>query len=204
MQIIDKYFPDLSTKQREQFLSLEKLYNSWNNKINLVSRKSINRFYTIHVLHSLAISKVVSFEDNAFVLDVGTGGGFPGIPLAILFPKTKFLLLDSISKKIKVVDNIISSINIKNIKTKVERVENFNQKFDFIISRAVTNMSNFINIVNNNLKKDKKLQGIFYLKGGELDDELKNIKNITYNIDEFFKEEFFKTKKIIYISSKDI
>ena len=204
MQIIDKYFPDLSTKQREQFLSLEKLYNSWNNKINLVSRKSINRFYTIHVLHSLAISKVVSFEDNAFVLDVGTGGGFPGIPLAILFPKTKFLLLDSISKKIKVVDNIISSINIKNIKTKVERVENFNQKFDFIISRAVTNMSNFINITNNNLKKDKKHQGIFYLKGGELDDELKNIKNITYNIDEFFEEDFFKTKKIIYISSKDL
>ncbi|MAM05497.1 MAG: 16S rRNA (guanine(527)-N(7))-methyltransferase RsmG [Flavobacteriales bacterium] len=204
MQIIDKYFPDLSTKQREQFLSLEKLYNSWNNKINLVSRKSINRFYTIHVLHSLAISKVVYFEDNAFVLDVGTGGGFPGIPLAILFPKTKFLLLDSISKKIKVVDNIISSIKIKNIKTKVERVENFNQKFDFIISRAVTNMSNFINIVNNNLKKDKKLQGIFYLKGGELDDELKNIKNITYNIDEFFEEDFFKTKKIIYISSKDL
>ncbi len=204
MQIIDKYFPDLTTKQSEQFLSLEKLYKSWNNKINLVSRKSIDRFYKIHVLHSLAISKVVSFEDNTFVLDVGTGGGFPGVPLAILFPKTNFVLLDSISKKIKVVDNIISSIKIKNIKTKVERVENFNQKFDFIISRAVTNMSNFINIVNNNLKKDKKHQGIFYLKGGELDDELKNIINITYNIDDFFDEAFFKTKKIIYISSKDI
>jgi 16S rRNA (guanine527-N7)-methyltransferase len=207
MQLIEKYFPNLSTTQKKQFSLLEDLYIKWNSKINVISRKSIDDFYTIHVLHSLAIAKVIAFEENSQVLDVGTGGGFPGIPLAILFPNVNFLLLDSIGKKIKVVDSIIYNIGVKNITTRVERVENITKKFDFIVSRAVTNMSDFLKIIKKNLKENKEYkfnQGVFYLKGGDLNEELKKITNSIYNVSDFFDEAFFQTKKVIYVASKNI
>ena len=202
MEIIKYYFPNLSKKQIEQFTALKFLYEYWNAKINVISRKSISNLYINHVLHSLAIAKVVSFKSETKILDLGTGGGFPGIPLAILFPQANFVLIDSIGKKIKVVNEVIKKTQITNIKTIHQRAENYNDTFDFIICRAVTNMNEFQKWVEYKFykKQKNKLQnGILYLKGGDLSEELKGIKHIKYEISEFFKEDFFKTKKVIYI-----
>ena len=202
MQIIHKYFPDLSEKKIKQFSDLKKLYEYWNSRINVISRKNIDELYTNHILHSLAIAKVIEFEKGTKILDIGTGGGFPGIPLAILFPKTDFMLVDSIGKKIKVVNEISGSIGLTNIRTMHERAENVKETFDFIVSRAVTNMTVFKKWVKGkfNKKHNHTLNnGVLYLKGGELSEELKGISHTEYEISDYFSEEFFETKKVLYI-----
>ena len=207
MEFILKYFLNLSIKQKEQFLLLEDIYKYWNKRINIISRKDIDRLYQNHILHSLAISKVIDFKYNTKVLDVGTGGGFPGIPLAVLFPKVNFLLVDSIGKKIRVVNEICKNINLDNIQTIHSRVEDISGSFDFIVSRAVTNMSRFNSLVNGRISVNNFNNidnGILYLKGGDLSNELCGIKHQIYNISDFFSEEFFKTKKVIYINNKNI
>ena len=202
METIKYYFPNLSEKQLKQFSKLKELYEFWNAKINVISRKDISKIYINHILHSLAISKVILFKKETKILDLGTGGGFPGLPLAILFPETKFVLCDSIGKKIKVIDNIIHETEITNINTIHKRGEEISDTFDFIISRAVTNMRQFKLLVKNKFNKQHNntlRNGILYLKGGNLSEELKGIPHIKYEISNFFKEEFFLTKKIIYI-----
>ena len=202
MKIILKYFPKLTDRQIQQFLELRNLYEFWNSKINVISRKDINDLYLRHILHSLAIAKVIHFNKGTRILDVGTGGGFPGIPLAIIFPNVEFLLVDSIAKKIKVVEDISSSIKLKNVQILNSRVERVNELFDFIVSRAVTNMPDFIEMVKNkfNVKNSNSLKnGILYLKGGDLEEELKLFANTQYEIGNYFEEEFFKTKKVVYI-----
>ena len=202
MQSILKYFPSLSNTQINQYKDLENLYNEWNSKINVISRKNLSELYLNHVLHSLSIAKFISFKKGTSILDIGTGGGFPGIPLAILFPEVNFLLVDSIGKKIKVVNRICESIKLKNVLTRHIRVEEIDSKFDFIVSRAVTNMKDFKmiskgKIKNNHINEIKN--GIISLKGGDLSKEMKNISHESYNISNYFSEDFFKTKKIIYI-----
>ena len=204
MDIILKYFPDILEKQIRQFSQLQELYNEWNSQINVISRKDMDNLYLKHVLHSLAIAKVISFADGTKVLDVGTGGGFPGIPLAILFPNVEFLLVDSIGKKIKVVNEVANSIGLKNLRAEHKRAEQVNGQFDFVVSRAVTRMKVFQQWVRKRISTKQKntfLNGILYLKGGDLTEELKGIKNVElYNIPDFFEEEFFETKKVVYIS----
>ena len=203
MQIILKYFPDLTEKQVQQFTDLQDLYEHWNAQINVISRKSIDELYLSHVLHSLSIAKVIQFEKGTTILDIGTGGGFPGIPLAILFPEVEFLLVDSIGKKIKVVKEVSSAIGLINIRTMHERVENINETFDFVVSRAVTNMTDFKKWVKGkfNKKHNNSLDnGILSLKGGDLSEELKGMSNQQYEIADYFEEDFFETKKVIYIS----
>jgi 16S rRNA (guanine527-N7)-methyltransferase len=203
MDIILKYFPELSSDKIEKFKQLERLYIYWNQRINVVSRKNINELYINHVLHSLAIAKIINFKNETKILDVGTGGGFPGIPLAILFPDCNFTLVDSITKKIHVVDSIVDSLKLDNICTSVSRVESLNSKHDFIVSRAVTNMSKFLNLTKGRIIKgghNSLNNGIIYLKGGNLSEELKNIKNQMYNISDYFEEDFFETKKIVYVA----
>jgi 16S rRNA (guanine527-N7)-methyltransferase len=203
MQIILKYFPDLMEKQVQQFTDLQKLYEHWNAQINVISRKSIDELYLSHVLHSLAIAKIIQFEKGTTVLDIGTGGGFPGIPLAILFPDVEFLLVDSIGKKIKVVNEVSSAIGLTNVRTLHERAENIKETFDFIVSRAVTNMTDFKKWVKGkfNKKHNNSLKnGILYLKGGDLSEELGGISHTKHEIADFFEEDFFETKKVIYIS----
>ena len=203
MNIILKYFPELSSDKIEKFKQLEALYIYWNQRINVVSRKNINELYINHVLHSLAIAKIINFKNKTNILDVGTGGGFPGIPLAILFPDCNFTLVDSIAKKIHVVDSIVDSLKLDNIFTSVARVESLNTKHDFIVSRAVTNMSKFLNLTKGRIIKgghNSLNNGIIYLKGGNLSEELKNIKNQMYNISDYFEEDFFETKKIVYVA----
>jgi len=202
MQKIRKYFPDLTKKQIQQFTDLQKLYRHWNSQINLISRKDIEELYTNHVLHSLAIAKVIAFVKGTKILDIGTGGGFPGIPLAILFPEAEFLLVDSIGKKIKVVNEISSAIGLTNVRTMHERAENIKETFDFVVSRAVTNVTDFKKWVKGkfNKKNNNTLNnGILNLKGGDLTNELKGIPHQQYNIADFFKEDFFETKKVVYI-----
>jgi 16S rRNA (guanine527-N7)-methyltransferase len=202
MNIILKYFPEISTDKIEKFKQLESLYIYWNQRINVISRKNINELYINHVLHSLAIAKIINFKNNTKILDVGTGGGFPGVPLAILFPDCNFTLVDSIAKKIHVVDSIVDSLKLDNICTSVTRVESLNSKHDFIVSRAVTNMSKFLNLTKGRIIKgghNSLNNGIIYLKGGNLSEELKNIKNQMYNISDYFEEDFFETKKIVYV-----
>jgi len=203
MQIIHKYFPDLTEKQIQQFSNLQELYEHWNAQINVISRKNIDTLYTNHILHSLAIAKVIQFEKGTKILDIGTGGGFPGIPLAILFPDVEFLLVDSIGKKIKVVNEVSSAIGLTNVRTLHERAENINETFDFIVSRAVTNMTDFKKWVKGkfNKKHNNSLKnGILYLKGGNLSEELRGLSHTRYEIADSFEEEFFETKKVIYIS----
>ena len=202
MQVILKYFADLSKKQIKQFSELQELYEHWNAQINVISRKDISELYINHVLHSLALAKVVQFEKGTKILDIGTGGGFPGIPLAILFPNVDFLLVDSIGKKIKVVNEVSSAIGLTNIRTMHQRAENINESFDFVVSRAVTNMTDFKKWVKgkfNNKHKNALKNGILYLKGGDLTEELRGISHSKYEIADFFEEDFFKTKKVIYI-----
>ena len=203
MQIIHKYFPELTEKQIEQFTDLQELYEHWNAQINVISRKNMDTLYTNHILHSLSIAKVIQFEKGSKILDIGTGGGFPGIPLAILFPEVDFLLVDSINKKIKVVNEVSKAIGLTNVIALHERAENIKDTFDFVVSRAVTNMSDFKKWVKgkfNNTHNNTLNNGILYLKGGDLSEELRGISHSKYEIADFFEEEFFDTKKVIYIS----
>ena len=203
MQIIHKYFPELTEKQIEQFTDLQELYEHWNAQINVISRKNMDTLYTNHILHSLAIAKVIQFEKGTKILDIGTGGGFPGIPLAILFPEVDFLLVDSIGKKIKVVNEVSNAIGLTNVIALHERAENIKDTFDFVVSRAVTNMTDFKKWVKgkfNNTHNNTLNNGILYLKGGDLSEELRGISHSKYEIADFFEEEFFETKKVIYIS----
>jgi 16S rRNA (guanine527-N7)-methyltransferase len=206
MEQILKYFPNLTSVQVTQFERLEELYQDWNSKINVISRKDIDELYTKHVLHSLAIAKIQPFESGTYVLDVGTGGGFPGIPLAILFPETRFYLIDVILKKINVVNAVAESLGLKNVKAEQLRAENVKGDFDFIVSRAVTNMPDFVSWIKDKIKKQNKhkLQnGILYLKGGDLTEELKDFPKATeYNISTFFEDEFFETKKVVHLPLK--
>lgn len=206
MQIILKYFPDLTVAQIAQFQKLEGLYKDWNLKINVVSRKDIDELYIRHVLHSLGIAKVISFKLKSKILDVGTGGGFPGIPLAILFPECQFYLVDSIAKKLKVVDEVVTGLGLKNVKTFHSRVEDIDEQFDFIVSRAVTTMPTFVSWVKGKIAKSQHndlKNGILYLKGGDLKKELQNYKTVTlFNLSDYFTEDFFETKKVVYLPIK--
>lgn len=203
-QIITRYFQNLSDLQKEQFDQLAPLYAEWNEKINVISRKDVENLYVNHVLHSLGIAKVVSFKPGARVLDVGTGGGFPGVPLAILFPDTEFHLVDSIGKKITVVTEVSHALGLKNVKGEKMRAEEVKGKYDFIVSRAVTRMKEFYGWVRNKVGKKSGHEidnGILYLKGGDLDEEMKELKKpyqIT-DLSDFFEEEFFETKKVVYV-----
>ena len=204
MKLILKYFTNLTIEQIKRFEELYILYNHWNTKINVVSRKDIDELYLKHVLHSLSIAKIIQFKKNTSILDVGTGGGFPGIPLAILFPECKFLLVDSINKKINVVEEITKSLKLTNVSFKAIRVEKLDSKHEFIISRAVTKMNKFKKLVKGRISSENKnhiKNGILYLKGGDLKDEMKNINHKIYNISDFFEEDFFETKKIVYVEN---
>lgn len=206
MDEILKYFPNLTEVQKEQFAKLDLLYHDWNEKINVISRKDIDALYTKHVLHSLGIAKIMKFEPGTYVLDVGTGGGFPGIPLAILFPETRFYLIDVIAKKIKVVQAVVDALELKNVKAEQLRAENVKGDFDFIVSRAVTNMPDFVSWIKNKIKKQQKHElknGILYLKGGDLTEELADFPKATqYDLADFFEDEFFETKKVVHLPLK--
>lgn len=206
MEEILKYFPELTDIQKKQFEKLSDLYQDWNSKINVISRKDIDELYVKHVLHSLAIAKIIKFEPGTYVLDVGTGGGFPGIPLAIMFPETRFYLIDVILKKIKVVQAVAAALELKNVRAEQIRAENVKGDFDFIVSRAVTNMPDFVIWVKDKIKKQQKHElknGILYLKGGDLTEELKDFPKATeYNISDFFDGEFFETKKVVHLPLK--
>ncbi len=205
MQLLLKYFPDLNQEQVHQFSMLDELYREWNQKINLISRKDIDGLYERHILHSLSIAKLLYFVSGTKVLDVGTGGGFPGIPLAIFFPETDFILNDSITKKIKVVNEISAAIGLQNITTLNIRAEEITGKFDFIVSRAVTAFPQFYEWVKGKILKQNNNalpNGILYLKGGDIEIELKGFMNRVkiYELKQFFGEDFFETKKLIYFS----
>lgn len=204
MNEIQKYFPELSLQQIEQFRALEELYNHWNAQINVISRKDMDSFYTRHVLHSLGIARVMKFTDESKVLDIGTGGGFPGIPLAILFPLVQFTLVDSIGKKIKVVQEVSEALGLNNVKAYHARAEQVKDKFDFVVSRAVTSMENFLPWCQNKfLDKQRNTypNGILYLKGGDLKEEMKPVKRAyeIFELSSFFEDEFFETKKVVYV-----
>jgi len=204
MELIRQYFPNLTPTQLEQFEQLYDLYYDWNSKINVISRKDIENLYLHHVLHSLSIAQIINFKSSTSILDVGTGGGFPGIPLAIMFPEVKFTLIDSIGKKIKVGIEVASAIDLKNIDLKHQRVQEEKGKYDFVVSRAVMPLDDLVKLVKKNCSKtniNAIPNGLICLKGGELQHEILPYKNIadTYNISDFFKEEFFKTKKVVYV-----
>lgn len=204
MQLILKYFPNLSEIQKAQFEALYDLYFEWNSKINVISRKDIENLYEHHVLHSLAIAEIINFHPGSVILDVGTGGGFPGIPLAILFPESKFVLIDSIGKKIKVGTEVSTAIGLKNIKLKHLRVQDEKDKYDFVVSRAVMPLGDLVKLVQKNVSKKHKNalpNGLICLKGGELQHEIQPYKNVAelYDVSEFFAEEFFKTKKAVFV-----
>ena len=206
MEAILKQFPDLSDNQILQFQKLQSLYEDWNAKINVISRKDIDELYTRHVLHSLGIAKIIEFRPGSKIMDVGTGGGFPGIPLAILFPEVDFYLIDVIAKKIRVVNEVAAGLGLKNVKAEQKRAELVKQEFDFIVSRAVTNMPDFVSWVDDKVSKKQNHElanGILYLKGGDLTEELKAFPKATeYNLSDFFKEEFFETKKVVHLPLK--
>ncbi|RXG28343.1 16S rRNA (guanine(527)-N(7))-methyltransferase RsmG [Leeuwenhoekiella marinoflava] len=206
MKLIKYYFSDLDDNQVLQFEKLNELYQDWNLKINVVSRKDIDEIYLRHVLHSLGIAKVQTFKPGASILDVGTGGGFPGIPLAILFPETQFHLVDSIGKKIKVVEEVSEGLGLKNVKVTNDRVENIDGQYDFIVSRAVAQMETFVRWVKGKIakKSDHELKnGILYLKGGDLTEELTLYKTAKiYDLKDYFKEEFYDTKKVVHLPLK--
>tara|TARA_R110001583_G_scaffold44872_8_gene142055 strand:- start:335 stop:970 length:636 start_codon:yes stop_codon:yes gene_type:complete len=205
-EIVFKYFPNLSDNQQHQFVQLEELYKDWNLKINVVSRKDIEELYLRHVLHSLGIAKVQTFKPGSEILDVGTGGGFPGIPLAILFPESKFMLVDSIGKKIKVVEEVVEGLQLQNVTPINSRVEELNAQFDFIVSRAVAAMPTFVHWVKGRIKKEsvhERRNGILYLKGGDLSEELKDYRNAQiFELSDYFTEEFYDTKKVVYLPMK--
>jgi len=204
MELILKYFPNLTEIQKSQFEALYALYTDWNEKINVISRKDIENLYEHHVLHSLAIAEILHFQPGTSILDVGTGGGFPGIPLAILFPEVKFVLIDSIGKKIKVGTEVATAIGLKNITLKHLRIQDEKDKFDFVVSRAVMPLGDLIKLVQKNINKKHKNalpNGLICLKGGELHHEVLPYKNIAemYEVSDYFTEEYFKTKKAVYV-----
>jgi len=206
MEIILKYFPNLDEHKRGQFAALKSLYEDWNTKINVISRKDMDNFYEHHVLHSLAVASVIDFENGTTILDVGTGGGFPGIPLAIIFPEVRFVLIDSIGKKIKVVQSIVQQIGLKNVTSLQIRAEQINESFDFVVSRAVADLSTFYSWVRFNIRKkgfNKLPNGILYLKGGDLRTEIETIKRPVelFSISKFFQEPYFGEKFVVYLQS---
>ncbi|MDD2303324.1 MAG: 16S rRNA (guanine(527)-N(7))-methyltransferase RsmG [Prolixibacteraceae bacterium] len=208
MEILTKYFPDLTDQQMNQFGRLGSLYEEWNAQINVISRKDIEQLYERHVLHSLAIAKVIQFKPQTTILDVGTGGGFPGIPLAILFSETSFMLIDSIGKKIKVVNEVASALGLTNVTAEHIRVEEVKQKFDFVVSRAVTAFPRFVSMARTKVASQSKNDlpnGILYLKGGDFEDEIEPFRKQiqVYELQSFFQEEFFETKRLIHMSIKN-
>lgn len=206
MELLLKYFPQLTEVQKEQFLHLQELYQDWNLKINVVSRKDIDELYLRHVLHSLGIAKVQTFLPGSKILDVGTGGGFPGIPLAILYPEVHFHLVDSIGKKIKVVEEVVEGLQLQNVKATNARVETVTDNYDFIVSRAVAQMETFVHWVSGKIAKKsihERKNGILYLKGGDLAEELKVYKNAEiFSLNDYFEEDFFDTKSVVYLPMK--
>lgn len=206
LELLRKYFPDLTDDQLSKFRKLEELYKDWNLKINVVSRKDIDELYLRHVIHSLGIAKVQKFKPGSKILDVGTGGGFPGIPLAIMFPESTFHLVDSIGKKIKVVDEVTEGLGLENVTSFNQRVEELNGTYDFIVSRAVAIMPTFVRWVKGKIAKDSlhdRKNGILYLKGGDLTEELKDYRTAKiYELSDYFEEEFFDTKKVVYLPMK--
>ncbi|MFR0678317.1 16S rRNA (guanine(527)-N(7))-methyltransferase RsmG [Dysgonomonas mossii] len=204
MDIILKYFPNITEKQKQQFAALYDLYADWNSKINVISRKDIENLYTHHVLHSLGIAKLIQFKDGSKIMDVGTGGGFPGVPLAILFPKCNFLLVDSIGKKVRVATEISSAIGLENIQFRHCRAEEVKEQFDFVVSRAVMPLPDLVKIIRKNVSKEQQNalpNGLICLKGGNLEGELKPFKKTAEadDLSMYFEEEYFKTKKIVYV-----
>jgi 16S rRNA (guanine527-N7)-methyltransferase len=208
VELIFKHFPNLTEKQRDQFRQLQPLYEEWNSKINVISRKDMDSFYNKHVLHSLGIAKVYSFLPDQSVLDVGTGGGFPGIPLAIMFPETHFHLVDSIGKKIKVVEAVAEALGLDNVEAEQKRAEEIKYTYDFVVSRAVTHMQKFIPWIKGKIDKRNRdplrLNGLLYLKGGDLAEELGPLKARLTSLNEHFEDEFFQTKKVVYLSKSEI
>ena len=203
LELILKYFPEITTAQKNQFAELEALYKDWNEKINVISRKDTDSLYEKHILHSLGIAKVMAFADNTKVLDIGTGGGFPGIPLAILFPNVQFTLVDSIGKKITVVKGVAESLGLKNVTAHHMRAEQLKEKFHFVVSRAVTQMPVFLTWLRGKFEKEQfnpKHNGVLYLKGGDLAEELAGLKAEIFNLKNYFDGEFFDTKKVVYLS----
>lgn len=205
MDIILKYFPNLTETQKQQFAALYDLYTDWNSKINVISRKDITNLYEHHVLHSLGIAKIIQFRPGTEIMDLGTGGGFPGIPLAILFPDTHFHLVDSIGKKVKVATEIAQAIGLKNVTTRHCRAEEEKQQFDFVVSRAVMPLTDLLKIIRKNIRKEQHNalpNGVICLKGGELDREVMPVKHQTliYDLKDYFEEEFFETKKVVYVT----
>ena len=204
---LKKYFPNLSQDQLKQFKRLIPIYKDWNSKVNLISRRDIENLFINHILHSLSIVNIIKFKDTTSILDVGTGGGFPGIPLAIFFPNVKFTLLDSIGKKIKVVESVSKDLSLSNVTAINDRVENHFDKYDFILSRAVAKMDKFYSLVNKNFNSksiNEIPNGIISLKGGDLKDELKDFKEKKiFDISEFFTDDFFKTKRVVYVLNLD-
>ena len=203
MDIILKYFPNITEKQKQQFAALYDLYADWNSKINVISRKDIENLYTHHVLHSLGIAKLIQFKDGSKIMDVGTGGGFPGVPLAILFPKCNFLLVDSIGKKIRVATEVSNAIGLENIQFRHCRAEEVKEQFDFVVSRAVMPLPDLVKIIRKNVSKEQQNalpNGLICLKGGNLEGELKPFKKTAEadDLSMYFEEEYFKTKKIVY------
>jgi 16S rRNA (guanine527-N7)-methyltransferase len=208
MDIILKYFPHLSDLQQQQFQQLLPLYTDWNEKINVISRKDMEFFYEKHVLHSLGIAKIISFKPGTAILDIGTGGGFPGIPLAILFPETQFHLVDSIGKKITVVQDVAQQLGLKNVKAEQIRAELISDKFDFVVSRAVTRFINFVPWMKGKFKKESFNEfpnGLLLLKGGDVDEEMEETlyPYVTYHLSDYFQTEFFETKKVIHVPWTD-
>ncbi|WGK65210.1 16S rRNA (guanine(527)-N(7))-methyltransferase RsmG [Croceiramulus getboli] len=206
MELIQRYFPELTPQQIQQYAELQHLYQDWNQKINVVSRKDIDEIYLRHVLHSLGIAKVQDFLPGSTILDVGTGGGFPGVPLAILFPETQFHLVDSIGKKIKVVDEVVAGLGLDNVRTTHDRVEQLEGHYDFIVSRAVAQMDAFVRWTKGKIAKKSRHElknGILYLKGGDLTEELAAFpKAVEYDLSAYFKEDFFDTKKVVHLPLK--
>lgn len=207
MELLQKYFPSINTIQKEKFQAFESIFKEWNQKINLVSRKDIAHYQERHLMHSLAIAKIIHFKDSTSVMDLGTGGGFPGIPLAIMFPNARFTLIDSIHKKIRVVENLIQELKLKNCQAKCLRVEKDKGKYDFVLGRAVKSLPVVFNWVKDKIAKsgfNSLENGLIYLKGGNITDELLQLKAHykTYELSEFFDEEFFETKKVVHIFQK--
>ena len=205
MELILKYFPNLSEQQKTQFAALYDLYTDWNSKINVISRKDITNLYEHHVLHSLGIAKVINFTPDTQIMDLGTGGGFPGIPLAILFPEVQFHLVDSIGKKVKVATEIANAIGLKNVTFRHCRAEEEKRKFDFVVSRAVMPLGDLIKIIRKNIRQEQhnaRPNGLICLKGGELEQETMPVKHKTmlYDLKNEFTEDFFKTKKVVYVT----
>lgn len=205
MDIIKKYFNNLSDQQLQHFAALDSLYREWNAKINVISRKDIDNLYEHHILHSLGIAQLISFKPGSRVMDLGTGGGFPGIPLAIMFPEVKFHLVDSIGKKIRVCNEVIAALGLTNVTTEWARAENVKEKYDFVVSRAVMPLADLVKLIRKNIDKDSKNampNGLICLKGGELAHEVMPMKSHTLitDLSDYFDEEFFETKKVVYVS----